>query len=54
MALDPARYARDLYAHLHALEQGPCLRILVEAPPGGAAWQAVKDRLQRAAHDTVP
>ena len=43
-----ARYARALYAALHSID-GACFdRILVEAPPQTADWQAVHDRLRRA------
>jgi L-threonylcarbamoyladenylate synthase len=45
---DPARYAHDLYANLRALDASGAGRILVEAPPDSAAWEAVNDRLRRA------
>lgn len=48
----PARataYARVLYATLRNTD-GACFdRILAEAPPETAGWQAVHDRLRRAA-----
>ena len=50
----PADYARALYAGLrqvdHALTQLPSRggTILVEMPPAGAAWEAVRDRIARA------
>jgi L-threonylcarbamoyladenylate synthase len=46
---DPAGFARALYAALHRLEGARAERALIEAPPPGEAWAAVRDRLQRAA-----
>jgi L-threonylcarbamoyladenylate synthase len=46
---DPARYGHDLYANLRALDASGAKRIVVEAPPRSAAWEAVNDRLDRAA-----
>jgi len=46
---DPARYAHDLYALLRRLDGQGYARILMEQPPRSAAWQAVNDRLGRAA-----
>jgi L-threonylcarbamoyladenylate synthase len=46
---DAARYAHDLYANLRRLDASGASRILVEAPPGSPAWEAVNDRLRRAA-----
>ena len=46
---DPARYGHDLYANLRTLDASGAKRIVVEAPPKGAAWDAVNDRLARAA-----
>ncbi|MGB6103725.1 MAG: L-threonylcarbamoyladenylate synthase [Pusillimonas sp.] len=48
-ARDPARYARDLYALLRRLDGQGYDRILLEQPPHTAAWQAVNDRIGRAA-----
>jgi L-threonylcarbamoyladenylate synthase len=42
-------YARDLYANLRTLDKGGCVRILVQEVPGGEVWDAVRDRLERAA-----
>ena len=42
-------YARDLYAGLRTLDAAGTNTILVEAPPGDAAWDAINDRLSRAA-----
>ncbi len=46
---DPARYAHELYANLRKLDAAGAKRILVEAPPTTSAWEAVNDRLMRAA-----
>jgi len=45
---EPHAYARELYAALRRLDDAAVDAILVEAPPAGAAWSAVRDRLQRA------
>lgn len=50
---EPERYAHALYATLRALDASGCDRILVEAPPATTAWEAVRDRLQRAAYATA-
>lgn len=49
MPRDPAAYAHRLYAVLRELDAAACDQILVEAPPEQPAWQAVRDRLTRAA-----
>ena len=46
---DPARYGHDLYANLRTLDAAGAKRILVEAPPRTMDWEAVNDRLERAA-----
>jgi L-threonylcarbamoyladenylate synthase len=46
---DPVRYGHDLYARLRELDAAGADRILVEAPPIDPAWEAVNDRLARAA-----
>ena len=46
---DPVRYGHDLYANLRTLDASGAKRIVVEAPPALAAWEAVNDRLVRAA-----
>jgi L-threonylcarbamoyladenylate synthase len=46
---EPERYAHDLYDQLHRLDRSHLDRILVELPPLGTAWEAVHDRLGRAA-----
>lgn len=45
---DPDGYARHLYASLRTLDR-PGRPIIVEAPPRDARWEAVNDRLDRAA-----
>lgn len=45
----PDTYARELYALLRYLDKGGFNRILIERPPSNTAWQAVNDRLGRAA-----
>jgi L-threonylcarbamoyladenylate synthase len=47
-ASNAADYARNLYAHLHLLDEAGARCILVCAPPADPAWLAVADRLQRA------
>lgn len=42
-------YARDIYARLHELDRGGYHMILVETPPATKDWDAVRDRLNRAA-----
>jgi L-threonylcarbamoyladenylate synthase len=42
-------YAHDLYANLRALDASGAGLIVVEAPPSDVAWEAVNDRLARAA-----
>jgi len=49
MAPEPVAYARDLYANLRALDALGAEVILVEKVPPGSAWQAIADRLSRAA-----
>lgn len=49
MPRDPAAYAHRLYAALRELDAAGCETILVESPPETSQWDAVRDRLQRAA-----
>jgi len=49
MPTHPAGWARALYARLRALDAQRFDCILIEVPPIGADWQAVRDRLERAA-----
>ena len=46
---DPAGYARDLYASLRELEDRGCTSICVESVPASPEWDAIRDRLSRAA-----
>ena len=48
-ASSPEAYARDLYALLRRLDAQGYTRILMEQPPAQAEWQAVNDRIGRAA-----
>jgi L-threonylcarbamoyladenylate synthase len=45
---DAEAYARAIYAELHRCDAAGASCIVVEAPPAGAEWQAIADRLQRA------
>jgi len=45
----PERYGRDLYTNLRTLDKAGCQCILVQAVPQGEGWQAIRDRLLRAA-----
>ena len=51
---DPRRYGHDLYANLRRLDASGAKRILVEAPPLTPEWEAVNDRLGRAAAGSAP
>jgi L-threonylcarbamoyladenylate synthase len=51
---DPAAYARALYATLHELDDQRCKAILVERVPDSVDWDAVRDRLRRAATSLPP
>lgn len=46
---DPAGYAHDLYRTLRELDGAGLATIVVEALPSDPAWDAVNDRLRRAA-----
>ncbi|MFM8585453.1 MAG: L-threonylcarbamoyladenylate synthase [Gammaproteobacteria bacterium] len=46
---DPATYGRALYAELRRLDKLGVSRILVESVPESPQWDAVRDRLSRAA-----
>jgi L-threonylcarbamoyladenylate synthase len=48
-AADAQSYGHDLYAILRSFERSGCALIVVEAPPEAAEWDAVRDRLTRAA-----
>jgi L-threonylcarbamoyladenylate synthase len=45
----PEAYARDLYTNLRTLDKAGCQKILVQAVPDGERWEAIRDRLLRAA-----
>jgi L-threonylcarbamoyladenylate synthase len=45
---DPVLYAQGLYGALHELDAGADA-LVIEAPPAGEPWEAVHDRLCRAA-----
>lgn len=45
----PKEYGRVLYARLRDADAFGCQLILVENPPPGSSWSAVRDRLSRAA-----
>jgi len=49
LANEPAPYARRLYDTLHALEAAGVRHIVVERPPREPGWEAIHDRLTRAA-----
>ena len=42
-------YGRELYVNLRVLDKSGAQEILVEEVPAGEAWDAVRDRLRRAA-----
>jgi L-threonylcarbamoyladenylate synthase len=42
-------YARELYVNLRALDKSGAREILVEEVPAGEQWDAIRDRLRRAA-----
>lgn len=46
---EPSAYGHDLYATLRALDRAGAARIFVEAVPATEAWEAIADRLRRAA-----
>ena len=45
---DPAAAAQQLYGALHRLDRAGLDLLVIEAPPAGAAWAGVRDRLLRA------
>ena len=49
MPADPQEYGRVLYARLRDADTWGCRAILVELPPDACEWEAVRDRLRRAA-----
>jgi len=53
-APDPSAYGHDLYANLRKLDASGAKRILVQSPPDIPGWEAVNDRLMRAAAGALP
>ena len=53
LAAEPVGFGHDMYAALRRLDHAGADLIIVEAPPTSAAWDAVNDRLQRAAHGST-
>ncbi|MDK9726135.1 MAG: L-threonylcarbamoyladenylate synthase [Sterolibacteriaceae bacterium MAG5] len=51
---DPDAFAHDLYAALRELDAMGFARIVVQKPPATAGWQAIHDRLRRAAAGSGP
>ncbi len=49
MPNDPAAYARQLYAALHAADAAQSSVIIIERPPNADGWVAILDRITRAA-----
>ncbi len=49
MPFDAGGYARSLYAALHMADEAGMEWIAVERPPEGIEWDAIRDRLRRAA-----
>jgi L-threonylcarbamoyladenylate synthase len=45
----PEVYAHNLYNHLRTLDTAGCAKIIVEDIPAGERWDAIRDRLRRAA-----
>lgn len=50
MPENPEEYAHDLYSTLRMLDKNNYHALMVEALPDDPSWDAVRDRLQRAAH----
>ncbi|MEW5847345.1 MAG: L-threonylcarbamoyladenylate synthase [Myxococcota bacterium] len=48
LPLDPVAAQAALYGALHQLEDAGCATVVVEEPPAGPDWDAVRDRLSRA------
>ncbi len=49
MPREPKAFARALYAELHRADEAGAAWIVVEAVPDRPEWQAIADRLRRAA-----
>jgi len=52
MPSEPAAYAARLYEQLHALDARGVEVVVVERVPEGAAWDGIRDRLERAAQSS--
>ena len=52
-ASGPGDYAHELYARLRQLDQSDCAQLLVMSVPAEEVWDAVGDRLHRAAAATA-
>lgn len=50
MPAEPEGYAARLYSALHEMDGAGLDWIAVELPPDGAEWEAIRDRLVRAAY----
>lgn len=50
MPTDAKKYAQALYAQLRIADALACQILLIEQPPESEQWDAVRDRLTRAAH----
>jgi L-threonylcarbamoyladenylate synthase len=48
----PEQYGHDLYANLRTLDKAACQQILVQDVPADERWDAIRDRLTRAASGT--
>lgn len=51
LADDPEAYGRGLYDALYRVEALGARHLVIESPPQGEGWRAVRDRVQRAAGD---
>lgn len=49
----PESFAHDLYANLHRLDRAGADRILIAEPPAEPGWDAIRDRLLKAAAGSV-
>jgi len=48
LSTEPAAYAQQLYAELHAADARGVATVVIERPPDNDAWTAITDRLTRA------
>lgn len=48
---EPDAYAAHLYSTLHKMDDAGVVRIVIELPPDTPEWQAIRDRLSRAASE---